>query len=67
MFRKPACLVLLLICLSSFAQSVFAQPFTREDTLRGTLTPERSCFDVTYYDLDLRVDPATKTIPGGQT
>ena len=64
MFRKPACLVLLLFCLSSFAQSVFAQPFTREDTLRGTLTPERSCFDVTYYDLDLRVDPATKTIRG---
>lgn len=38
--------------------------FTRADTLRGMLLPERSCYDVTYYHLDVRVDPETKTIRG---
>jgi aminopeptidase N len=41
--------------------------FTRADTLRGMLLPERSCYDVKYYHLDVRVDPATKTIHGSNT
>ncbi len=41
--------------------------FTRGDTLRGTLLPERSCYDVKYYHLDVRVDPITKTIKGSNT
>jgi len=41
--------------------------FTRADTLRGMLLPERSCYDVKYYHLDVRVDPATKTIRGSNT
>lgn len=42
-------------------------PFTHDDTLRGTLGPLRSCYDVTHYDLQLRVDPAAKTIAGNNT
>lgn len=38
--------------------------FTRADSLRGALSDERSCFDVIFYDLDLRVDTATKSISG---
>lgn len=38
--------------------------FTRADSLRGTLTPGRSGYDVTFYHLNLRVDPERKTIGG---
>ncbi|HVD98184.1 MAG TPA: M1 family metallopeptidase [Cytophagaceae bacterium] len=31
------------------------QKFTLQDTLRGTLTAERKCFDVQFYDLSLAV------------
>lgn len=34
------------------------------DTLRGTLSPIRSCFDVTYYNLQLKVDVEEKSISG---
>lgn len=32
------------------------QNFTRADTLRGMLSPLRSCYDVTFYHLDAEVD-----------
>lgn len=38
--------------------------FTRADSLRGTLTPERSCYDVKYYDLNLRFDTEKQWIGG---
>jgi aminopeptidase N/cyclophilin family peptidyl-prolyl cis-trans isomerase len=40
-----------------------AEP-TRAEILKGALTPERTCYDVTSYHLDLRIDPATKSIGG---
>ena len=36
--------------------SVFSQDFTRKDSLRGTLTSIRTCYDVTFYDLFLQID-----------
>ncbi|MBE0647621.1 MAG: M1 family metallopeptidase [Bacteroidales bacterium] len=42
----------------------FRPAVTRKDSLQGALTPERSCFDVTFYDLALTVDPKKKTISG---
>jgi aminopeptidase N len=45
--------------------SIFAQPiFNRADTLRGTLSELRSCYDVKHYDLFLRIDTATQSIKG---
>lgn len=41
-----------------------AQEFTLADTLRGTLSPIRSCFDVTYYNLNLTVDIDDKHLSG---
>ncbi len=41
-----------------------AQEFTLADTLRGTLSPVRSCFDVTYYDLQIDLEIETKTLTG---
>ncbi|MBI2619972.1 MAG: M1 family peptidase, partial [Ignavibacteriales bacterium] len=44
-----------------------AQTFTRADSLRGMLTPLRTCYDLTYYHLDVRIDPSTKTVAGSNT
>ena len=38
--------------------------FTRQDTLRGSITPEREWWDLTYYHLDIKVDPDNKFISG---
>jgi aminopeptidase N len=38
--------------------------FTRADSLRGMLSPERICYDLTYYHLDVKVNPADQTVRG---
>ncbi|MCF6403087.1 carboxypeptidase-like regulatory domain-containing protein [Chitinophaga filiformis] len=38
--------------------------FTRADTLRGTLSPLRSCYDVRFYDLDVDVNMESRSIAG---
>ncbi|MDR6786292.1 aminopeptidase N [Pedobacter africanus] len=38
--------------------------YTRADTLRGKLTPLRSCYDLNYYHLDVKVDIDNKSISG---
>ncbi|HTO92987.1 MAG TPA: M1 family metallopeptidase [Bacteroidota bacterium] len=43
------------------------QQFTRADTLRGMLRPERTSYDVRWYGLDVRVDPATRRVAGSNT
>lgn len=44
-----------------------SQEFTRADTLRGSITPERAWWDVLYYDLDVEVSPEDKFIKGSTT
>src|SRR3954470_6125779 len=38
--------------------------FTRADTLRGSLTPLRTCYDINYYHLDVKFDIDQKYISG---
>ncbi|HEY9514956.1 MAG TPA: M1 family metallopeptidase [Gemmatimonadaceae bacterium] len=38
--------------------------FTRADTLRGSITPERGWWDVTFYDLHVGVSPSDSSIRG---
>jgi aminopeptidase N len=38
--------------------------YTHADTLRGSITPERAWWDVVFYDLHVRLDPADSTIRG---
>ncbi len=38
--------------------------FTRADTLQGELTPLRSCYDVTFYHLDVAVDLEDRSVRG---
>jgi len=39
-------------------------PFTHADTLRGSITPERAWWDVTFYDLHVTIDPSDSTVHG---
>ena len=38
--------------------------FTRQDTLRGTITPERAWYNVHHYAITVEPDAVTKTIEG---
>jgi aminopeptidase N len=50
-----------------FSISVFSQQFTLQDTLRGSITPERAWWDLTFYHLDIEVLPDEKFISGKNT
>lgn len=41
--------------------------FTRQDSLRGSITPERAWWDLKFYHLDIKVNPADSTIFGTNT
>ena len=57
------CLAILL-SLQLYSQNV---TFTRQDTLRGSITPERIWWDLLYYHLDIVVKPSDSTISGTNT
>ncbi|WP_299390360.1 M1 family metallopeptidase [uncultured Gelidibacter sp.] len=59
----------ILIVIALTFQTVTAQEksFTKQDTLRGSITPERAWWNLTYYHLDVEVDPSTKSIKGKNT
>lgn len=44
-----------------------AEHFTRQDSLRGSITKERAWWDVKYYHLDIKVNPLDSTITGSNT
>ena len=66
-------LVILALSLCSFtsvqAQNLLSDKshFTKQDTLRGSITPERAWWDLTYYHLDIKVDLDNKFISGKNT
>jgi aminopeptidase N len=47
--------------------SVLAQKFTKQDSLRGSITKERVWWDLKKYHLDIKVNPADSTIVGSNT
>ncbi len=56
---------LALITFSAKAQlGVPKEKFTRADSLRGNLTPLRTCYDIDYYHLDVKFDIDQKFISG---
>ncbi|MBT8245446.1 MAG: M1 family metallopeptidase [Winogradskyella sp.] len=62
----------ILLALSSFlsiGQGLLSEKenFTRQDTLRGSVTPQRAWWDLTYYHLDVEVKPEEKFISGKNT
>ena len=57
---------LLFFLLNTYVQ-IRAQKYSAQDTLRGSITPERIWWDLVYYDLDVTVQPKVKSIRGTNT
>ena len=59
-------LILQIVVINSLSAQLTEQKhvFTRADSLRGGLRPERSCYDVTFYDLKVKLDTVNKSITG---
>ena len=59
----------LLIFFSIISMNLYSQQynFTKQDTLRGSITPERAWWDLVYYHLDISVKPEEKFIKGSNT
>ncbi|SDR96293.1 M1 family metallopeptidase [Winogradskyella sediminis] len=63
-----ALLLILVSSLRSNAQLLQEKKtFTKQNTLRGSITPERAWWDLTYYHLDIAVQPDQKFISGKNT
>lgn len=59
--RTLAALLVLVFAIAASAQEA---PPTRADTLRGSITPQRAWWDVTFYDLHVDVSPSDSSIAG---
>ena len=62
----------ILFCLtqSTKAQGLLSKSeshFSRQDSLRGSITKERAWWDLKYYHLDVKVNPNDSTITGSNT
>lgn len=57
---------LVFLMLNVFGQKDYykAYKFNEADTLRGMLRAERTCYDVTHYNLNIEVAPTTQSIEG---
>ncbi len=69
-FKKHTLLILsLLLFQIGFSQLDGREnkKFSKADTLRGMLSPERACYNVLSYDLDVKVDIDDKFISGSNT
>ena len=68
MIKKFSLITLLLIgaaCTNIYAQlGTDKEIFTRADSLRGYLSPLRTCYDINYYHLDVKFNIPDKSISG---
>jgi len=66
---KYTLLLILAMCFSCSEAQLLQEKgnFTKQDTLRGSITPERAWWDLTYYHLDIEVKPDEKFISGKNT
>lgn len=69
--KKPLLIFIVLLFSSLFTSAQLlhssTQEFTRDDSLRGSITPERAWWDLTYYELRLQVQPENKFFKGSTT
>lgn len=63
-FKRPVLFVLLFVFIASSVSAQQYGEFTRQDTLRGSVTPEREWWDLTFYHLNINTNPADSTIEG---
>ena len=59
-------LMTFMVTFSVSSQGIMGEKnnFNRQDTLRGSITKERIWWDLTYYHLDIKIDPENRTIIG---
>ena len=69
MIIRPKNITLLIFFFLLFNLNSYSQDynFTKQDTLRGSITPERAWWDLVYYHLDISVKPDEKFIKGSNT
>ena len=59
--------ILLLFFNTGKAQSLIPNDFTKQDTLRGSITKERAWWNLLHYHLEVKVDPELKYLSGINT
>jgi aminopeptidase N len=62
-------IIVIICCINMSAQFIAPTPriFNRQDSLRGSITPERAWWNLKYYHLDIKVNPGDSTIYGSNT
>ena len=64
MTKRYSFSILPIICLLSTALWAQDPQFTRQDSLRGSITPERAWWDLTYCHLSVTVNPSDSSFNG---
>jgi aminopeptidase N len=63
--KRITIVITTILCLTAALNAQRQAPeLTRQDTLRGSITPEREWWDLNYYHLDISVNPADSSISG---
>lgn len=64
--KKLLTIIFLVVGIKNIqAQLLNKKPiYTRADSLRGTLTSLRTCYDINYYHLDIKIDIDQKSVNG---
>lgn len=60
-------LIISIVLSLTLVKSCAQKQVVDDDELRGSITPERIWWDLSYYHLDISVDPETKSIQGKNT
>jgi len=55
------------VVFALFSANAIGQIFNQQDSLRGSITPQRAWWDLNYYHLDVTVQPDNKYILGKNT
>src|SRR5690606_5632858 len=64
MTYKRALILFIFIITGSCLFAQAPETFTRKDSLKGTLTELRTCYDIKYYHLDIKIDIENRYIKG---
>lgn len=66
--RLIFCVLFVILSAGCYAQTLStSRKHTKQDTLRGSLGPERTWWDVLHYDITVRPDPQDSSIIGRTT
>ncbi|WP_316808475.1 M1 family metallopeptidase [Pedobacter agri] len=64
--KKILAVLAITLCVANAQAQMLGknQVNSRADSLRGTLTPLRTCYDINYYHLDVKIDIDQKSVAG---